>query len=139
VTGPCALAGTADSPVISGTFDRSPKICRGTGSRKTPGAVLDRMARIAAGLAQLGWTLRSGGADGVHSALFAQRKPARRGQRHPSALTLSQRRPLSGIHGSAGSRLCTRATCTSSLARGSTSLRPSCTVGRPTRPSARPA
>lgn len=40
----------------------------GIGSRKTPVDVLEQMERIGAKLAGLGWTLRSGGANGADSA-----------------------------------------------------------------------
>jgi len=40
----------------------------GVGSRETPGPVLERMRAIAAALAQAGFTLRSGGAEGADTA-----------------------------------------------------------------------
>ncbi len=40
----------------------------GIGSRKTPADVLDLMTRIARKLDAMGWTLRSGGADGADTA-----------------------------------------------------------------------
>jgi len=47
------------------------KFYTGIGSRKTPKAVLDIMARLATKLAEDGWTLRSGGASGADSAFEA--------------------------------------------------------------------
>jgi hypothetical protein len=40
----------------------------GVGSRKTPPAVLEQMTKIAMFLAELGYTLRSGGAEGADKA-----------------------------------------------------------------------
>ncbi len=47
------------------------KVYAGIGSRETPRLVLDLMTRIAETLNVLGWTLRSGGADGADTA-FAE-------------------------------------------------------------------
>lgn len=44
------------------------KIYTGIGSRETPSATLEHMIRIAVTLAQRGFTLRSGGADGADDA-----------------------------------------------------------------------
>ena len=48
-----------------------PKFYAGIGSRQTPTEMLTRMTRLARDLGNIGWTLRSGGADGADSA-FAQ-------------------------------------------------------------------
>ena len=45
-----------------------PKFYTGVGARKTPQDVLDLMSRIAFRLAQAGWKLRSGGAEGADLA-----------------------------------------------------------------------
>lgn len=42
----------------------------GIGARKTPDQTLRRMRRIAARLAELGWTLRTGGAQGADQAFL---------------------------------------------------------------------
>ena len=49
----------------------------GIGSRKTPGTVMEIMGRLSRRLAEEGWTLRSGGADGADAA-FAAGAPANR-------------------------------------------------------------
>ena len=40
----------------------------GIGSRRTPDDVLEQMTQLAQELGKLGWTLRSGGADGADRA-----------------------------------------------------------------------
>ena len=47
------------------------KYYSGIGSRSTPQRVLDQMSSVAERLARLGYTLRSGGADGADSAFEA--------------------------------------------------------------------
>ena len=42
----------------------------GVGSRKTPPHILDRMRKIADSLMKLGWTLRTGGAEGADQAFI---------------------------------------------------------------------
>lgn len=44
------------------------KYYTGVGSRETPGAVIDLMQAAAYKLARMGWTFRSGGADGADTA-----------------------------------------------------------------------
>ena len=44
------------------------KTYTGVGSRETPGAILTIISKLAKGLAQRGWVLRSGGARGADSA-----------------------------------------------------------------------
>ena len=47
------------------------RVYAGIGSRKTPEAVLETMERIGRTMARLGWTLRSGAADGADTAFEA--------------------------------------------------------------------
>ena len=61
---------------------RRSKVHTGIGSRSTPTRALHLMERLAARLAQLGWTLRSGGADGADSAF------ERGAARHEGACTI---------------------------------------------------
>lgn len=52
----------------------TPKFYAGIGSRKTPPVVLEKMTRIAERLEALGYTLRSGGAEGADTAFAAGAK-----------------------------------------------------------------
>ena len=49
-------------------MDNNKKYYTGIGSRKTPSDVADLMVRVATFLSAIGYTLRSGGADGADSA-----------------------------------------------------------------------
>ncbi len=55
-----------------------PMLYAGIGSRRTPGAIMTTMRKLAARLAEQGWFLRSGGASGADEAFISGTPPNRR-------------------------------------------------------------
>ena len=67
------------------------KVYTGIGSRETPGLILALMGRISARMDRLGFTLRSGGADGADAAFEANSSSMIRWVHAASSASLSWR------------------------------------------------